>query len=123
MFGSITPVPGVPKYVAPKGCRHYIVGSSANAAVSPDKSYEGKGGSVCKMMFNNAQFITSKGKSVRPYLVLAHELIHSYHCLYGLKKQDDEELWTSGIGMYSSDPITENVFRTRYKLPLRTDYY
>ena len=123
MFSSIVAVPGSDRYVAPKGCNHYVVGSSANAAVLPDESFNGKGGSVCKMLFNNAQFITSKGESVRPYLVLAHELIHSYHCLYGLKKDDDEELWTSGIGVYNDEPMSENVFRDQYKIARRTEYY
>lgn len=122
-FGGISAQPGVERFVAPRGCNHYIVGSSANAAVNTDESYAGKGGTVCKMLFNNAQFVTSKGESVRPYVVLAHELIHSYHCLYGLKKADDEELWTTGIGVYGAEPMCENVFRDQYNLRRRTEYY
>lgn len=110
------------RHIAPNGCNHYLIGSSANAAVNPVDSDNGKG-TVCKMMFTNAQMITSRGESARPYVVLAHELIHSYHSLYGIKKPKDEELWTTGIGIYSDDPLTENVFRAQFKLAPRTEYY
>jgi hypothetical protein len=122
MFGSITPVPGVDRYVAPRGCNHYIIGSSCNSAKSTQDSENGAG-SVCDMNFTNAQFITSKGEQTRSHIVLAHELIHSYHCLYGIKKADDEELWTTGIGIYSAEPLCENVFRTQFGMTLRTEYY
>ena len=122
MFGKIVPAPGVNRYVAPRGCNHYIIGSSCNAALSTEDSENGQG-SVCDMMFTNAQFITSKGEPARPFIVLAHELIHSYHCLYGIKKSEDEELWTTGIGAYENEPMSENVFRDQLKLPRREEYY
>ncbi len=123
-FGSIVKVdgPGSAKYVAPKGCRHYIVGSSANASKSPTDSENGQG-SVCDMLFTNAQFVTSKGERSAPFVVLAHELIHSYHCLYGIKKGEDEELWTTGIGTYADEALSENVFRTQFGMPPRAEYY
>jgi hypothetical protein len=122
-FGAIMKAPdGVTKYDAPRGCNHYLVGSSANAAINPIDSTNSQG-SVCDMMFTNAQFISSRGEQIRPHIVLAHELIHSYHCLYGIKKNDDEELWASGIGKYDQEPISENVFRKQFKIPLRTEYY
>lgn len=111
------------RHIAPNGCNHYIMGSSANAALDPTASGDGTG-SVCKMMFTNAQFLNSKGEMVtHPYIVLAHELIHSYHCLYGIKKPKDEELWATGIGIYAGEPMSENVFRTQLKLPPRLEYY
>lgn len=110
------------RHVAPNGCNHYIVGSSLNAALDPTASENGNG-SVCKMMFSNAQFITSQGETARPYVVLAHELIHSYHCLYGIKKAKDEELWTTGLGIYKDDALTENVFRAQFNLAPRVAYY
>lgn len=123
-FGGLTAVsgPGSEKYDAPANCNHYIIGSSANAAKSPTHSTNGQG-SVCDMMFTNAQFMNSRGEALRAHIVLAHELIHSYHCLYGIKKQDDEELWTSGIGVYSTETMSENVFRDQFNLTRRTAYY
>lgn len=111
------------RHVAPNGCNAYLVGSSANAALDPTASGDGTG-SVCKMMFTNAQFLNSKGEMVtQPFIVLAHELIHSYHCLYGIKKAKDEELYTTGIGIYADEPMSENVFRTQLKLKPRVEYY
>jgi len=108
---------------APKGCPFYIVGGSQNAALDPTASDNGKG-TVCTMYFTNAQVVTTKGESTVPYIVLAHELIHSYHCLNGIKKDGpDEELWTSGIGQFDKEPLSENVIRGQLKMKLRVDYF
>jgi len=48
--------------------------------------------------------------------------MHSYHRLYGNKKPKDEELWTTDIGFYTDDPLTENVFRSHFTLAPRTEY-
>ncbi len=118
MFGKLV---ANPAQVSPKGCRHTIVGSSLNASRDPTASENGQG-SVCDMEFTNAQMITSKGETAYPFVVLAHELIHSYHCLYGIKKADDEEQWASGLGIYATDPLTENVFRSQFNLGPRKEY-
>jgi hypothetical protein len=108
---------------SPDGCPFYIVGGSQNAAFDPSASTGGQG-SVCTMYFTNVQVVTTKGERTYPFIVLAHELIHSYHCLYGIKKDGkDEELWTSGIGIYASESMTENVFRKQLGLKPRTDYF
>lgn len=98
-------------------------GGSANAAVNPTDSTNGQG-SVCKMMFTNAQMLTSKGEAADAYIVLAHELIHSYHCLHGVKIDgNDEEIATTGLGVWAEDRFTENSFRKKFGRPLRVDYY
>ena len=75
-------------------------------------------------MVSNAQIITSKGEEAHPYIVLAHELIHSLHCLEGTKVDSaDEELSTTGLGKFADNPMTENKFRAAFGLALRTQYY
>lgn len=107
---------------SPDGCPFYIVGGSQNAPVDATAT-KGAKGTVCIMHFSNVQVITTKNEATHPFIVLAHELIHSYHCLYGIRKTTDEELWTTGLGIYSTEPISENVFRTELGLKLRVDYY
>ncbi len=110
-------------HVAPAGCPYYILGGSQN--VAKDAAHTGDGqGSVCDMNFTNVQIITTKGEKSHPFIVLAHELIHSYHCLYGIRKDDGEEEWTTGIGLYRDEPLCENVFRTQLapELGLRLQY-
>jgi hypothetical protein len=67
--------------------------------------------------------MTTKGEKTDPYIVLAHELIHSLHCLEGTSANTDEELWTTGIDKYANNQMSENAFRTAFGLPLRTQYY
>lgn len=111
-----------PRY-APPGCPFWIAGTSANEAVDQATATNGTG-SVCKVKFSNAQVITNKGETAYPHIVLAHELIHSLHCLKGVKIDGrDEELWTTGIGNYADDPLSENEFRKQFGLPKRTQYY
>jgi hypothetical protein len=108
---------------SPKGCPFYILGGSQNAAKDPVAA-ENSQGSVCTMFFTNVQIITSKGEATQPFIVLAHELIHSYHCLNGIKKDGkDEELWTTGIGIYEKEPISENAIRDQFKMALRLEYF
>jgi hypothetical protein len=78
-----------PKF-ALKGCPFHIAGSSANAALNAMASTN-KTGSVCTMKFSNAQLVTGKGERADPYIVLAHELIHSLHCLKGVKDESGNE--------------------------------
>lgn len=104
-----------------KGCPFHIDGGSHNEAV--DTSSTGNGvGSVCYMRFANTQVVTRKGERTLPFIVLAHELIHSLHCLTG-QIHLEEEPYTTGIGQYADNPMSENGFRKAFNLPLRTKYY
>lgn len=123
--GKQTLNPSIDPRHSPEGCPFYRLGGSKNAAKDPVASTNGQG-SVCTMYFTNAELLTSKGEKAYPFIVLAHELIHSYHCLYGIKKDGkDEELWTTGIGVFADEKLTENVFRTQLKVAggLRTQYF
>ncbi|WP_291155364.1 M91 family zinc metallopeptidase [Gemmatimonas sp. UBA7669] len=104
-----------------KNCPFHIAGSSFNKADDPSFNDKGRG-TVCWMAFSNAQFITSKGETAQPFIVLAHELIHSLHCLTGTHNGSEEELMTSGIGKYSDLPMSENAFRKAFGLPPRVSY-
>ena len=111
-----------PQY-APEGCPFWIEGGSSNAAVHQMGATNGTG-SVCFMRFSNVQIMTRKGEKTYPFIVLAHELIHSLHCLQGIKMDGkDEELWTTGIGKYTDNPMSENAFRSQFGLPLRNQYF
>lgn len=112
-----------PRHVAPKGCPFYLLGGSQNASKDPTAAGNGSG-SVCTMYYTNVQVITSKGEASFPYIVLAHELIHSYHCLTGIRKDGpDEELWTTGIGKFKDEKLSENAIRQQLGLKLRTEYF
>jgi hypothetical protein len=81
-------------------------------------------GCVCIMRFTNAQAVTSKGESAPAFIVLAHELIHSWHDLEGIALIGPaEEEWTTGIGKYAASNLTENSLRRAFKLPLRERYF
>jgi hypothetical protein len=84
----------------------------------------GGGGCVCLMRFANGQAITKFGETAPAFIVLAHELIHSWHHLYGIAKDGRaEEEWTTGIGEYTNSPMTENAFRRAFRLSPRERYY
>ncbi|WP_334189588.1 M91 family zinc metallopeptidase [Noviherbaspirillum sp.] len=113
-----------PRHKAPDGCSFYKLGGSQNAAKDPMSSTVKGQGSVCTMFFTNVEVVTSKGEAARPYIVLAHELIHSYHCLYGIKKDGkDEELCTTGIDGFEDQEITENKIRSELKIQKRLAYF
>ncbi len=108
---------------SPAGCPFWKAGGgSANEAMDPTAQSNGTG-TVCRMFFTNVEIMTTKGEKTDPYIVLAHELIHSLHCLEGTSAKTDEELWTTGIDKYANNPMSENAFRTAFGLPLRTQYY
>ena len=112
-----------PRHVAPTGCPFYLLGGSQNASKDPTAAGNGNG-SVCVMYFTNVQVITTKGEATLPYVVLAHELIHSLHCLTGVRKDgQDEELCTTGIGKYASEALSENVIRQQLGLQQRAAYF
>jgi hypothetical protein len=103
-------------------CPFWKDGTSANMAVNT--AFTGKDqGTVCYVTFSNAQFMTSKGEPCQPYIVLAHELIHSLHCLEGKHAGADEELLTSGEGKYADEPMSEAAFRRAFRLASRAAYY
>ncbi|HEV2492958.1 MAG TPA: M91 family zinc metallopeptidase [Terriglobia bacterium] len=82
------------------------------------------GGSGSTLEFNNTVTMTSRGETAHPFIVLAHELIHAYHALYGTRKDGPaEELWTTGIQGYEDEEITENKIRKEAGIPERAEYY
>lgn len=80
------------------------------------------------------QYTALVGVRTPPYIALAHELIHALHSLSGdLRKQyggghvNDsgllhEEARTVGLGIYAKTRISENAFRRRDNLAVRTFY-
>ncbi len=105
-----------------EGCPFHIAGGSSAEAVDPTADSDGTG-TVSLMRYTNAQIITSKGESTSSFIVLAHELIHSLHHVTGTTKNDGEELWTTGLGIYSNELMSENAFRKMFGLAPRVDYY
>ena len=103
-----------------KGCPFHISGTSFNEAV--DQSQTAKGGTVCRMAFSNAQIIETTGAVCWPHIVLAHELIHSLHCLTGTHAGENEEAKTTGIGDFASEAMSENAMRKAFGLPERASY-
>lgn len=75
------------------------------------------------MKYTNAQIVTSKGEATQSFIVLAHELIHSLHHVTGTRRDTDEELWTTGLGKYSDEPMSENKIRDQFGIKLREAYY
>ena len=72
----------------------------------------------------SSSFITNRGEPADPFIVLAHELIHALHFLQGIQIDgQDEERWTTGIGIYERNPMSENAFRSQFGLPLRVNYF
>lgn len=104
------------------GSNFHCYGSSLNMAVDQTETAVGKRGTVCYMDFSNAQIIASGGEKAYPHIVLAHELIHSYHCLYAIHADSEEERKTTGIGAYANERMSENGFRKAFNLPLRAAY-
>ena len=108
---------------SPQGCPFWMAGGSANEACDT-KAATNTQGSVCYMHFSNVQVMTRKGEKADPYIVLAHELVHSLHCLQGITMDGkDEELWTTGIGKYSNNSMSENAFRSAFGCPPRNTYF
>jgi len=104
-----------------KGCPFHAVGGSQ--ALSYDAIAAGDGtGSVSVMKYTNAQVTTSKGETTYSFMVLAHELIHSLHHVTGTRKDSDEEQWTTGIGVYADNPMSENACRRAFGVRLREMY-
>lgn len=104
----------------PDNCPFYKVGGSQ--AVAEDAGETGAGGSVSVMNFTNAPGTTSKGETMYPFITLAHELIHCMHHVTGTRKDEGEEEWTTGVGRFTGEPMSENAFRDAFNLPARKSY-
>lgn len=103
------------------GCPYHPAGGSCAEAADIIAAGDGTG-SVSIMKYTNAQIITSKGEATQSFLVLAHELIHSLHHLQGTRKDTGEEDWTTGLGLYVGEPMSENAFRRAFGLQPRMSY-
>lgn len=79
-------------------------------------------GCVCKLEFDSSQIMTRGGFHTTSFINLAHELIHSYHGLYGIHAGANEEKWTTGIGEFKDEPMSENGFRDKFGMDERTSY-
>ncbi|MCA9213583.1 MAG: hypothetical protein KDB27_10985 [Planctomycetales bacterium] len=108
---------------APAECPFWMAGGSANRAVDQSAANDGTG-TVCEMRFSNVQVMTRKGEKADPYIVLAHELVHSFHALSGTRLDGkDEERRATGIGTFADEALSENVFRQQFKMPPRNAYF
>jgi len=126
---GFTPGSGMQKSMLPSthaahnvpGCPYYPSGGSV--AEAADISAAGDGtGTVSIMKYTNAQIVTAKGEATLPYIVLAHELIHSLHHVTGTRRDHGEEDWTTGIGLFSDNPMSENAFRKAFGIKPREKY-
>jgi hypothetical protein len=108
----------------PDGCPFYPSngGQGCRAVAGNVKAAEDGSGCVSLLHYTNAQCLTAKGETTHSFIVLAHELIHSLNQLYGRKHPKDEELRTTGLGIYKDEERSENKFRAAFGLPLRIDY-
>jgi hypothetical protein len=110
------------KRYKPKGCPFWLDGTSSCEPFDQLAADNGNG-TVCFMNFSNAQIFTNKGEKADPYIVLAHELIHSLHCLSGNRTENpDEDSRTIGLGKWVNEALSENAIRTQYRLPLRSQF-
>ena len=103
------------------GCPYHPAGGSC--AVAADIIAAGNGtGTVSVMRYTNAQILTGKGEATHSFIVLAHELIHSFHHLSGTRRDHGEEEWTTGLGAFVDEPLSENAFRKAFGMKLREKY-
>lgn len=94
-------------------------------------------GTPCKVKFNPyseyACELDKSGTRRPPAIGLAHELIHAWRNVRGLRLfedatragVDDDEVMTTGFPPYESELLTENLFRSQWhgeQLRMRTDY-
>jgi hypothetical protein len=107
-----------------EGCPWRHKGGSCNIALNL-KNAENGTGTVCTLEYTNAQVRTNLGETTYSFIVLAHELIHSQHCLWGIRKktEGDEELCTTGLEPYEKESLTENKVREQLKVARRVRYF
>jgi hypothetical protein len=87
-------------------------------------------GSKAVVRFSNAQM--SNSLETPPFIVLAHELIHAVHHLYGVRWDGQEEDRTTGTGNFDGGRsgrgpgirplLSENELRREARLPIRRSY-
>jgi len=87
-------------------------------------------GSKAVITFSNAQM--SSSIETPPFIVLAHELIHAVHHLYGYRWDGQEEDRTTGTGNFDGGRsgrgpgirplLSENELRREAGLPIRRSY-
>jgi hypothetical protein len=128
--GNPVRFPGLPKVVQSLNgtnviCKNFRAGQGCYNLATDQLHSENCTGCVCEVVFSNAIMLGSGGDHTRADITLAHELVHSYHCLYGQKLPNgtDEEQKTTGLGQWAStDYITENLYRSQAGVPERTRY-
>ncbi|MEI9983860.1 MAG: M91 family zinc metallopeptidase [Aliidongia sp.] len=118
------PVPSANPAHNPDGCRFYPSdgGQGCRAVPANITAAEDGNGCVSRVLYTNAQCLTAKGEATHSFIVLAHELIHSLNQVYGRRHPKDEELRTTGLGIYSNEERSENKFRAAFGLPPRIDH-
>ncbi len=94
-------------------------------------------GTPCDVKFNPdgeyACELDIEGTTRPPAIGLAHELVHAWRNVEGLRLfedatragVDDDEVMTTGFPPYENESISENMFRAQWvgeKLRMRTDY-
>jgi len=104
-----------------EGCPFHPAGGSCAEAADITAAGDGTG-TVSIMKYTNAQIVTSKGEATQSFVVLAHELIHSFHHVTGTRRDQGEEDWTTGIGAFADEPMSENKIRAAFGLKLREKY-
>lgn len=104
-----------------EGCPYYPSGGSVAEAADIMAAGDGTG-TVSIMKYTNAQITTAKGEATLPFIVLAHELIHSLHHVTGTRRDSGEEDWTTGIGLFADNPMSENAFRKAFGIKPREKY-
>jgi hypothetical protein len=100
-------------------------GSASTEALDLDAAGQMGVGSKAVIRFSNA--IMSSGLNTPPFIVLAHELIHAQHYLFGVRyaSSEDEENRTSGVGKFDrhlKPLVSENQLRREAGLPARRAY-
>lgn len=99
-----------------------------NISIEKSSMAKSNGVGCASVVKFNPWCLVVPGQGPRPvHIALAHELIHSWHYLRGVAKQNgtEEEHFTVGLGTYAlPDPnaITENRFRLEFGLPVRLRY-
>lgn len=101
-------------------------GGSKASAVREDLAKNGIG-SPSGVAWNPNIYVVPGQGSRPPFIGLAHELVHAWHNVNGIKRQnyDEEEEFTVGLGQWAvanPNAITENVIRLEHGLSIRLQY-
>ena len=101
-------------------------GSVAIAVGATQNAFEDGVGCPAAVKWNPNIFVTPSG-SRRPFIGLAHELIHALHYTTGTRlrggdEPGNEEFQTVGLGQYEGSAITERKIRAAFGIADRTQY-